>query len=36
MRQRAAEIMGGEAEVNEWEIAVMHRLHRPTTAPVPA
>ena len=27
MRQRAAEIMGGEAEVNEWEIAVMHRLH---------
>ena len=27
MRQRAAEIMGGEAEVMEWEIAVMHRLH---------
>ena len=27
MRQRAAEIMGGEAEVNEWEIALMHRLH---------
>jgi hypothetical protein len=27
MRQRAAEIMGGEAEVQEWEIAVMHRMH---------
>ncbi len=27
LRQRAAEIMGGEAEVMEWEIAVMHRLH---------
>ena len=27
MRQRAAEIMGGEAEVNEWEIAVLHRMH---------
>ena len=27
MRQRAAEIMGGEAEVHEWEIALMHRMH---------
>jgi quinol monooxygenase YgiN len=27
MRQRAAEIMGGPAEVQEWEIAVMHRMH---------
>ena len=27
MRERAAEIMGGPAEVQEWEIAVLHRLH---------
>ena len=27
MRQRAAEIMGGPADVQEWEIAVLHRLH---------
>jgi quinol monooxygenase YgiN len=27
MRRRAAEIMGGPAEVQEWEIAVMHRMH---------
>jgi quinol monooxygenase YgiN len=27
MRQRAAEILGGEAEVQEWEIAVLHRMH---------
>jgi quinol monooxygenase YgiN len=27
MRQRAAEIMRGDAEVNEWEIAVLHRMH---------
>ena len=27
MRQRAAEIMGGPAEVQEWEVALMHRLH---------
>jgi quinol monooxygenase YgiN len=27
MRQRAAEMMGGRAEVKEWEIALMHRLH---------
>jgi len=27
MRQRAAEIMRGEAEVHEWEIALMHRMH---------
>ena len=27
MRQRAAEIMGGPADVQEWEVALMHRLH---------
>lgn len=27
MRQRAAELMGGRAEVQEWEIALMHRMH---------
>ncbi|WP_324273653.1 antibiotic biosynthesis monooxygenase [Blastococcus brunescens] len=27
MRQRAAEMLGGDAEVAEWEIAVMHRKH---------
>jgi len=27
MRMRAAEIMAGEAEVAEWEIAVLHRKH---------
>lgn len=27
MRQRAAELMGGHAEVQEWEIALMHRMH---------
>ncbi|TFV61990.1 UNVERIFIED_ORG: hypothetical protein E4P37_18100 [Bacillus sp. AZ43] len=27
MRRRAAEIMDGEAEVQEWEIAVLHRMH---------
>ena len=27
MRQRAAEMMGGRAEVKEWEIAVHHRLY---------
>jgi quinol monooxygenase YgiN len=27
MRRRTAEIMGGEAEVQEWEIALMHRMH---------
>lgn len=26
-RSRAAELMGGEPEVREWEIAVMHREH---------
>lgn len=26
-RTRAAEIMGGDVEVKEWEIAVMHREH---------
>jgi quinol monooxygenase YgiN len=27
MRAKAAEIMQGEAAVNEWEIAVLHRMH---------
>jgi quinol monooxygenase YgiN len=27
MRAKAAEMMQGEAQVNEWEIAVLHRLH---------
>ena len=27
MRQRAADIMGGPADVQEWEIALMHRMH---------
>jgi quinol monooxygenase YgiN len=27
MRQRAAAILGGQADVQEWEIALMHRLH---------
>jgi heme-degrading monooxygenase HmoA len=27
MRRRAAEIMAGEAEVQEWEIALLHRMH---------
>lgn len=27
LRTRAAEIMGGDVEVKEWEIAVMHREH---------
>jgi quinol monooxygenase YgiN len=28
MRRRAAELMGGQAEVQEWEIALMYRLHQ--------
>ena len=28
MRQRAAEVMGGPADVQEWEIALMYRLHQ--------
>ena len=28
IRQRAAEMLGGNPEVAEWEIAVMHRDHR--------
>ena len=28
MRQKAAEILGGEASVDEWEIAYLHRDHR--------
>ncbi len=28
VRDRAAEILGGSAQVDEWEIAVMHRDHR--------
>jgi quinol monooxygenase YgiN len=27
MRRRAAEMLGGRAEVQEWEIALMHRMH---------
>jgi hypothetical protein len=27
LRNRAGEIMGGEVDVREWEIAVMHRVH---------
>jgi hypothetical protein len=27
MGQRAAEIMGGDAQVEEWEIGVLHRIH---------
>jgi hypothetical protein len=27
MGQRAAEIMGGDVDVNEWEIVVLHRMH---------
>jgi quinol monooxygenase YgiN len=28
MRRRAAEILGGGAEVQEWEIAILHRSHQ--------
>lgn len=28
MRQRAGEILGGAPQVDEWEIAVLHREHR--------
>jgi quinol monooxygenase YgiN len=28
MRQRYAELLGGRPEVQEWEIAVLHRAHR--------
>ena len=28
MRRRAAEILGGDAEVQEWEIAILHRSHQ--------
>jgi quinol monooxygenase YgiN len=27
MRQRWSEMMGGQAEVQEWQIAVLHRMH---------
>jgi hypothetical protein len=27
MRQRAAQMLGGHPEVQEWEIALMHRMH---------
>ena len=27
MRERAGEVFGGPIEVNEWEIAVLHRMH---------
>jgi len=30
LRAREAEILGGVPEVNEWEIAVLHRLHATT------
>ncbi len=30
MRDRAAELFGGSAQVEEWEIAAMHREHRST------
>ena len=28
MRERAGEILGGNPQVDEWEIAVLHRDHR--------
>ncbi|MCZ2859976.1 antibiotic biosynthesis monooxygenase [Blastococcus sp. VKM Ac-2987] len=28
MRERAADVMGGQFDVREWEIAVLHRAHR--------
>jgi len=27
MRERASEMFGGPVEVNEWEIAILHRMH---------
>jgi hypothetical protein len=27
MRQRVADIIGGDVDVDEWEIALMHRMH---------
>ncbi|RBY80559.1 hypothetical protein DQ238_08210 [Geodermatophilus sp. TF02-6] len=27
LRDRAAEVFGGQPEVHEWEVAVMHRVH---------
>jgi hypothetical protein len=30
LRAREAEILGGAPEINEWEIAVLHRLHATT------
>ena len=27
MRERASEMLGGPMEVNEWEIALLHRMH---------
>ena len=32
-RERAAERFGATPEVQEWEIAVLHRAHQPGTAP---
>ncbi len=34
IRDRAAELFGGSAQVEEWEIAGMHRDHRRVRAPV--
>lgn len=27
MREKASQLLGGDAEVSEWEVAVMHRAH---------
>ena len=27
MRDRLGEVYGGQAEINEWEIAILHRMH---------
>ena len=35
MRMRMAEMLGGRPEVQEWEIAVLHRMHTAPRAPAP-